>query len=144
MSKRSNLYYIQKFTKELIDIWQSCPDSILDKQNRANETMNYIVMKHVLDKLGFTYSAVNTERSLSTRSRGKNKKQRDSFLPAFRPSDVIQSDEKKNFVSLFDLKEPANEPKLITLWRILGGDYYSHVTLNNLRMILLAIKGLHV
>jgi hypothetical protein len=30
------------------------------------------------------------------------------------------------------------------LWKILGGDYYGHITLNNLRMLLLAIKGLHV
>jgi hypothetical protein len=30
------------------------------------------------------------------------------------------------------------------LWKILGGPYFAHVTLNNLRMMLLAIKGLHV
>jgi len=30
------------------------------------------------------------------------------------------------------------------LWKILGGPYFNHVTLNNLRMMLLAIKGLHV
>lgn len=27
---------------------------------------------------------------------------------------------------------------------MLGGPYYGHVTLNNVRMLLLAIKGLHV
>lgn len=30
------------------------------------------------------------------------------------------------------------------MWVILGGEHYGHVTLNNLRMMLLAIKGLHV
>ena len=30
------------------------------------------------------------------------------------------------------------------MWHTLGGPYYGHVTLNNLRMLLLAIKGLHV
>lgn len=30
------------------------------------------------------------------------------------------------------------------VWRTLGGPYYEHVTLNNLRMLLLAIKGIHV
>jgi hypothetical protein len=34
--------------------------------------------------------------------------------------------------------------KIVHLWKILGGDFYEHVTLNNLRMMLLAIKGLHV
>jgi hypothetical protein len=36
------------------------------------------------------------------------------------------------------------DQKIIQLWRILGGEYYGHITLNNLRMLLLAIKGLHV
>ena len=27
---------------------------------------------------------------------------------------------------------------------MLGGDHFGHVTLNNLRMLMLAIKGLHV
>lgn len=30
------------------------------------------------------------------------------------------------------------------MWQCLGGPYFGHVTLNNLRMLLLAIKGLHV
>jgi hypothetical protein len=31
-----------------------------------------------------------------------------------------------------------------SLWALLGGDHFGHVTLNNLRMMMLAIKGLHV
>lgn len=30
------------------------------------------------------------------------------------------------------------------MWMVLGGPYYSHVTLNNLRMLLLAVKGFRV
>lgn len=30
------------------------------------------------------------------------------------------------------------------IWLILGGNFYGHITLNNLRMMCLAIKGLHV
>ena len=30
------------------------------------------------------------------------------------------------------------------MWKVLGGEFYGHVTLNNLRMLLLAIKGLHI
>lgn len=30
------------------------------------------------------------------------------------------------------------------MWMALGGPHYSHVTLNNLRMVLLAVKGFHV
>jgi hypothetical protein len=36
------------------------------------------------------------------------------------------------------------EHKFLCLWKMLGGEFYGHVTLNNLRMMLLAIKGLHV
>ena len=32
----------------------------------------------------------------------------------------------------------------IKMWHVLGGPYFGHITLNNLRMLLLAIKGLHV
>ena len=43
--------------------------------------------------------------------------------------------------------DPAQEKqdtKANLLWMILGGNHYGHVTLNNLRMTLLAIKGLPV
>ena len=45
-------------------------------------------------------------------------------------------------VKVRDLEK--QEQKILCLWKILGGEFYGHVTLNNLRMILLAIKGLHV
>ena len=54
------------------------------------------------------------------------------------------AEKKDDFINLFNIGETPNEPKLVMLWRILGGDYYGHVTLNNLRMVLLAVKGLHV
>ena len=38
--------------------------------------------------------------------------------------------------------QPEKQTNL--LWKVLGGDYFGHVTLNNLRMFLLAVKGLHV
>jgi len=41
-------------------------------------------------------------------------------------------------------KSDKQDQLLVMLWKILGGEYYGHVTLNNLRMLLLAIKGLHV
>ena len=34
--------------------------------------------------------------------------------------------------------------KVQNLWVILGGEHYGRVTLNNLRMVLLAVKGMHV
>lgn len=34
--------------------------------------------------------------------------------------------------------------RIENFWIILGGEHYKHVTLNNLRILLLAIKGLHV
>lgn len=30
------------------------------------------------------------------------------------------------------------------MWMVLGGPHYAHVTLNNLRMLLLAVKGFRV
>ena len=77
---------------------------------------------------------------------------RELNFPTFKPTDILNNTEKfsarenkdDKYVSLFDIGEVPTEPKLVTLWRILGGDYFGHVTLNNLRMVLLAIKGLHV
>ena len=34
--------------------------------------------------------------------------------------------------------------KVQVLWVMLGGEHYGHVTLNNLRMMLLAVKGVHI
>ena len=103
--------------------------------------MNYIIMKYVLDKLGFTFKPVVKKIRSSRSSR------RDSHFPSFRASDVIKNVDKSSPYkgeNMFDLNENDHEPNLVTLWRVLGGDYYGHITLNNLRMILMAIKGLHV
>lgn len=61
------------------------------------------------------------------------------------------SDLKNGFdsnVNIFNVnmmqKSDKQDQLLVLLWKILGGEYYGHVTLNNLRMLLLAIKGLHV
>ena len=58
LNHKSKLYFISKFTKEIIKVWQECPSEpntpgYLDEANRENETMNHLVMRHVLCKLGF-------------------------------------------------------------------------------------------
>lgn len=47
LNHKSKLYFIQKFTKEIIKVWQECPSEpkgvnsvFLDQVNRDNETMN--------------------------------------------------------------------------------------------------------
>ena len=42
-------------------------------------------------------------------------------------------------------QQAAQQDELLRqMWMALGGPYYSHVTLNNLRMLLLAVKGFRV
>lgn len=58
LNHKSKLYFISKFTKEIIRVWQNCPSEpslpgYLDQANRENETMNHLVMRYVLCKLGF-------------------------------------------------------------------------------------------
>ena len=45
--------------------------------------------------------------------------------------------------STMDFREKQDR-LVMNLWKMLGGEYYGHITLNNLRMFLLAVKGLHV
>lgn len=40
LASKSRQYYISKFTKELIKLWQGMPRDILDETNLANETMS--------------------------------------------------------------------------------------------------------
>jgi hypothetical protein len=65
MGDKSKLYFIQKFTKEIIRVWQECPNEIpsninvdelsmfLDNENRQNETMSFAVMRYILLSVGF-------------------------------------------------------------------------------------------
>ena len=104
-------------------MWQNCPSEpslpgYLDQANRENETMNHLVMRYVLCKLGFVKDY--TEEMCSSRNKVRD--------IAMIEANQIQK----------------QEHKFLCLWKILGGEFYGHVTLNNLRMILLAIKGLHV
>lgn len=41
---------MQKFTKEIVNLWQTLT---LDEESQANETMDRTVFKEVLLKLGF-------------------------------------------------------------------------------------------
>ena len=50
LSAKSEKYFIKKFTKELIRLWQSLS---IDEASLANETMNYLVFREVLGRLGF-------------------------------------------------------------------------------------------
>ena len=54
VSGKSEKYFIQKFTKEIIGHWSTFT---LDETNQANETMNYLILKDFLIKLGFTTPA---------------------------------------------------------------------------------------
>jgi hypothetical protein len=50
ISANSEKYFIQKFTKELIRMWQGMS---LDEVSATNETLNYETFKEFLVKLGF-------------------------------------------------------------------------------------------
>ena len=41
-------------------------------------------------------------------------------------------------------EEEKQTLKMQSLWALLGGDHFGHITLNNLRMLMLAIKGVVV
>ena len=95
----------------------------MSESDRMNETMSFAIMVNVLHALGF-----------------------------------VRMNYPQMLVSLRDDSGKRNQPKqrlyggsaeqdyalAVQLWHTLGGPYYGHVTLNNLRMLLLAIKGLHV
>jgi len=50
LSHTSEKYFIQKFTKEIIRLWQTLS---LDDISQSNETLNYLIFKEVLVRLGF-------------------------------------------------------------------------------------------
>jgi hypothetical protein len=80
----------------------------LDEISQSNETLNYLIFKEFMVRLGFM-----AEKHLSTSTR-----ENDSI------------DMEKSIV--YDL------------WKYLGGEIYSHITLNNLRIFLLAIMGTYL
>ena len=51
LSQNSEKYFVQKFTKEVIRLWQSLA---LDEFSQVNETLNYMVFKEFLSRLGFS------------------------------------------------------------------------------------------
>ena len=87
--------------------------------------MDQVLMNYALLKLGFI-SEMKLKRSKSANSKSCLSEMCSEFNLNF-----YQNLEKQKF-------------KVMNLWVILGGEYFGHVTLNNLRMMLLAIKGLHV
>ena len=72
----------------------------LDEFSQVNETLNYLVFKEFLVRLGFMIEVSQESH---------------------------QRDDEKNM--------------LFELWRVLGGEVKQHITLNNLRIFLLAIMG---
>ena len=99
LSSNSEKYFIQKFTKELINVFTVLP---LDEDSQTNETLSFESLKEFLIRMGFL-------------------------------------DEAKLAI------ETSNEPAmLIDIFTLLGGQQRGHITLNNLRMFLLALMGTFV
>ena len=90
LSLNSEKYFIQKFTKEVVKMWQDLP--AIDEASTQNETMSFEVYKDFLVRLGFDTTGDST----------------------------------------------------LEVWRQLGGEIRSIITLNNLRIFLLAIMGTFV
>ena len=42
------MYYISKFTKEIIRMWQTVPDPLLSASNKSNETLDKNLMNYVM------------------------------------------------------------------------------------------------
>jgi hypothetical protein len=108
LSHKSEQYFIQKFTKQLIRLWQSLS---LDEISQSNETLNYLIFKETLVRMGFL-----------------NENQLNSYEKTYNAQKNSEAD--KNIV--------------FEMWRNLGGEARNHVTLNNLRIFLLAIMGTYV
>lgn len=50
LSANSEKYFVQKFTKEVIKLWQTLS---LEESSQQNETLNYLIFKEFLAKMGF-------------------------------------------------------------------------------------------
>ena len=152
LNEKSKQHFINKFTKQIITVWQECPDHILDAVNRENETMNQNVMRYILRQLGFIVDIHEKHAKSKSRERERSpfSSRKNTALPEKQGfvSDALRENINNKMISMFNLtailEMDRQEKKINALWRQLGGYYYGHVTLNNLRMFLLAIKGLHV
>lgn len=51
MTKESERYYVQKVTKELIQVWQNL--EIEDEKVAASETLDFQMIKKTLETMGF-------------------------------------------------------------------------------------------
>eukprot|EP00347_Sterkiella_histriomuscorum_P021877 403332451 len=100
-SKKSEKYFIQKFTKEVVQLWKSLE---MDEKHKNNETLDYDIYLEFIANLGF----------LDLKYLVHYNKQ----IPE---DDIVRE-----------------------MWRSLGGQIKGHITLNNLRVFLLAIMGSHV
>ncbi|CDW86302.1 UNKNOWN [Stylonychia lemnae] len=98
INKKSEQYFISKFTKEVIQLWKSLE---VDEIHKANETLSFDIYLEFIANLGFLdlKFLVHQEKNI--------------------PHDNLIQE----------------------LWRALGGPENNHVTLNNLRIFLLAIMG---
>lgn len=150
LNEKSKQHFINKFTREIIRAWQECPDSLLDAVNRENETMNLAVMKHILRQLGFIVDIQEKHAKSKSRERSPFSSRKNTPVPEKQSfiSDALRENINNRLISMFNLnaimETDKQDKKINALWRQLGGCHYGHVTLNNLRMFLLAIEGLHV
>lgn len=96
-SSKSEQYLIQRFTKEIVTLWQQSLE--VDEENQSNETMDLPLFKELLLRLGFV-------------------------------------DQKY----LLDEKAPLVQ----LIWQNLGGLAKDQITLNNVRIFLLAVMGTYI
>jgi len=96
-SSKSEQYLIQRFTKEIVTLWQQSLE--VDEENQSNETMDLPLFKELLLRLGFV-------------------------------------DQKY----LLDEKGPLVQ----LMWQNLGGLAKDQITLNNVRIFLLAVMGTYI
>lgn len=85
--------------------------------------MNFQVLKYLLLKLGFLEKPQTKKTNIQVYNKKTN-----VVVKAVKELEKIHKQE-----------ESINQ-----IWKILGGPHFKHVTLNNLRLLLLGIKGLHV
>ena len=107
----------------------------LTESARQNETMDFEVMRFVLQRLGF---------AKEYKTKGAAAQHSDLlFAPHASVRSLSQPYTQANTATLSQ-RAAQQDDMLKQMWMVLGGPYYSHVTLNNLRMLLLAVKGFRV
>ena len=147
-------------------MWHEVPDAIINETNKKNETLDKKLMNYVMFQLGFIQDFTDKR----TRSNSSTAKASCAAQAASASGEKGKSGSTGKLISfgnpiiqdqlyIIDIKQDQGGAqlspraystvekqtiKMQSLWVILGGDHYGHVTLNNLRMLMLAIKGLHV